>query len=89
MRRSGKGCPAAARVYFEVPRGPGAGPAPGLGAGGFYPTCNEGYAVTSGADWVRPVLREGAQRLDRVEEARAEFERTLLLARAGRGGKGT
>jgi RNA polymerase sigma factor (sigma-70 family) len=57
---------AAARVPFEVPRGPELGERLESVLEVIYLVFNEGYSATAGADWVRPALCEDALRLGRV-----------------------
>ena len=57
---------AAARVPFEVPRGPELAARLESVLEVLYLVFNEGYSATAGADWVRPALCEDALRLGRV-----------------------
>jgi RNA polymerase sigma factor (sigma-70 family) len=57
---------AAARVPFEVPRGPELTARLDSVLEVIYLVFNEGYSATAGADWVRPALCEDAQRLGRI-----------------------
>lgn len=57
---------AAARVPFEVPRGPELGERLESVLEVIYLIFNEGYTATAGADWMRPALTEEALRLGRV-----------------------
>jgi RNA polymerase sigma factor (sigma-70 family) len=57
---------AAARVPFEVPRGPELGERLESVLEVIYLVFNEGYSATAGADWVRPALCEDGLRLGRV-----------------------
>jgi RNA polymerase sigma factor (sigma-70 family) len=57
---------AAARVEFDVPRGPDLAERLSSVLGVIYLVFNEGYSATSGDDWVRPGLCEDALRLGRV-----------------------
>ena len=57
---------AAARVPFEVPRGPELMQRLASVLEVVYLIFNEGYAATGGADWMRPALSEEALRLGRV-----------------------
>jgi RNA polymerase sigma factor (sigma-70 family) len=57
---------AAARVPFEVPRGPDFEARLGSVVQVIYLVFNEGYTATSGEDWIRPALCEDALRLGRV-----------------------
>lgn len=57
---------AAARVPFEVPRGPELMHRLASVLEVVYLIFNEGYAATGGADWMRPALSEEALRLGRV-----------------------
>ena len=56
----------AARVPFEVPRGPQLVARLSAVLEVIYLIFNEGYSATAGDDWVRPALCEDAQRLGRV-----------------------
>jgi RNA polymerase sigma factor (sigma-70 family) len=56
----------AARVPFEVPRGPALGERLASVLEVIYLIFNEGYTATSGADWMRPALTGEALRLGRV-----------------------
>lgn len=55
-----------ARVPFEVPRGPERGDRLGSVLEVIYLIFNEGYAATSGSDWMRPELAHEALRVGRV-----------------------
>ena len=57
---------AAARVPFEVPRGPELRARLSSVLEVIYLVFNEGYSATAGEDWVRPVLCEDALRLGRI-----------------------
>lgn len=57
---------AAARVPFEVPRGADLGARLASVLEVVYLVFNEGYAATSGEDWMRPALCDEALRLGRV-----------------------
>ena len=57
---------AAARVPFEVPRGEALAGRLASVLEVIYLIFNEGYAATSGSDWMRPALSEEALRLGRV-----------------------
>lgn len=57
---------AAARVPFEVPRGPELIQRLASVLEVIYLIFNEGYAATGGADWMRPALSDEAVRLGRV-----------------------
>ena len=57
---------AAARVPFEVPRGPELMQRLASVLEVVYLIFNEGYSATGGADWMRPALSEEALRLGRV-----------------------
>ena len=57
---------AAARVPFEVPRGPELMQRLASVLEIVYLIFNEGYSATGGADWMRPALSEEALRLGRV-----------------------
>jgi len=57
---------AAARVPFEVPRGAALAGRLASVLEVIYLIFNEGYAATSGGDWMRPALSEEALRLGRV-----------------------
>ncbi|HEY6037767.1 MAG TPA: sigma-70 family RNA polymerase sigma factor, partial [Kofleriaceae bacterium] len=57
---------AEAHVPFEVPRGEDLAPRLASVLEVIYLVFNEGYAATSGEDWVRPELCEDALRLGRV-----------------------
>lgn len=57
---------AAARVPFELPRGPELVARLDSVLEVIYLIFNEGYAATAGEDWMRPALAEEAQRLGRV-----------------------
>src|SRR5690606_34623278 len=56
----------AARVPFELPRGEDRAARLGSVLEVIYLIFNEGYAATSGDDWMRPALCEEALRLGRV-----------------------
>ncbi|HNW64542.1 MAG TPA: RNA polymerase sigma factor [Piscinibacter sp.] len=72
----------AARVPFEVPRGPALRERLASVLEVIYLTFNEGYTATSGGDWMRPALTGEALRLGRVlaELAPAEPEVHGLVA---------
>ena len=72
----------AARVPFEVPRGPALHERLASVLEVIYLTFNEGYTATSGGDWMRPALTGEALRLGRVlaELAPAEPEVHGLVA---------
>ncbi|MEQ1506076.1 MAG: RNA polymerase sigma factor [Myxococcota bacterium] len=55
-----------AGVPFEVPRGPALAERLDAVLDVIYLVYNEGYAATSGGDWMRPALAEDALRLGRV-----------------------
>jgi RNA polymerase sigma factor (sigma-70 family) len=57
---------AAARVPFEVPRGPELADRLSSVLEVIYLVFNEGYAATAGDDWMRPALCEEALRLGRI-----------------------
>lgn len=57
---------ARARVPFEVPRGPDRRDRLSAVLAAIYLVFNEGYAATSGDDWMRPALCEEALRLGRI-----------------------
>ncbi|HLN79883.1 MAG TPA: RNA polymerase sigma factor [Thermoanaerobaculia bacterium] len=57
---------AQARVPFEVPRGPDLSARLSSVLEVIYLVFNEGYAATSGEDWMRPALCEDALRLGRI-----------------------
>jgi len=57
---------AAARVPFEVPRGPELNERLQSVLEVIYLVFNEGYSATAGEDWVRPALCEDALRLGRI-----------------------
>jgi RNA polymerase sigma factor (sigma-70 family) len=57
---------AAARVPFEVPRGPALAARLSSVLEVIYLIFNEGYAATAGDDWMRPALCEDALRLGRI-----------------------
>jgi len=57
---------AAARVPFEVPRGPELGQRIESVLEVIYLIFNEGYSATAGDEWVRPALCEDALRLGRI-----------------------
>jgi predicted RNA polymerase sigma factor len=57
---------AAARVPFDVPRGPELAARLESVLEVIYLVFNEGYSATAGADWVRPALCEDALRLGRI-----------------------
>lgn len=57
---------AAAKVSFEVPRADALAPRLASVLEVIYLVFNEGYAATSGGDWMRPALCEEALRLGRV-----------------------
>src|SRR5262249_52607716 len=57
---------AAARVPFEVPRGPELAARLSSVLEVIYLIFNEGYAATAGDDWMRPALCEDALRLGRI-----------------------
>src|SRR5216117_2188837 len=57
---------AAARVPFEVPRGPERASRLSSVLEVIYLIFNEGYSATAGDDWVRPALCEDALRLGRI-----------------------
>jgi RNA polymerase sigma-70 factor, ECF subfamily len=57
---------AKARVPFEVPRGPELAARLASVLEVIYLIFNEGYAATSGGDWMRPALCEDALRLGRI-----------------------
>ncbi|HEY0137752.1 MAG TPA: DUF6596 domain-containing protein, partial [Nannocystis sp.] len=55
-----------ARVPFEVPRGPELAQRLASVLEVLYLIFNEGYAATSGDDWMRPALCDDALRLGRI-----------------------
>jgi RNA polymerase sigma factor (sigma-70 family) len=55
-----------AKVAFEVPRGPDLAERVASVLEVIYLVFNEGYAATSGDDWIRPALCEDALRLGRI-----------------------
>jgi RNA polymerase sigma-70 factor (ECF subfamily) len=57
---------AAARVPFEVPRGPDLAARLSSVLEVLYLIFNEGYSATAGEDWMRPALIEDALRLGRI-----------------------
>jgi predicted RNA polymerase sigma factor len=65
---------AKARVPFAVPHGAERGPRLASVLNVIYLVFNEGYAATSGEDWVRPPLCEEAIRLGRILAALAPEE---------------
>ncbi len=65
---------AEAGVAFEVPRGPDMQARLASVLEVVYLVFNEGYAATSGGDWIRPALCEDALRLGRVLSALAPAE---------------
>jgi RNA polymerase sigma factor (sigma-70 family) len=65
----------AARVPFEVPRGDALAERLGAVLEVVYLIFNEGYAATSGADWMRPTLCDEALRLARMLAQLAPAER--------------
>ncbi|MFN2571627.1 MAG: RNA polymerase sigma factor [Gemmatimonadales bacterium] len=73
---------AAARVPFEVPRGPQLAERLDSVLEVIYLIFNEGYSATAGDEWVRPALCEDATRLGRIlaELAPAEPEVHGLVA---------
>jgi RNA polymerase sigma factor (sigma-70 family) len=56
----------AAKVAFEVPRGPELAARLSSVLGVIYLIFNEGYSATAGEDWMRPALCEDALRLGRI-----------------------
>ncbi len=91
---------AAARVPFEVPRGAELAARLSSVLEVVYLIFNEGYAATSGDDWVRPALCEDALRLGRILATLApnepevhglvalmEIQASRLHARIGAGGE--
>ncbi len=89
-----------AHVPFEVPAGPDLAPRLASVLQVVYLVFNEGYAATSGDDWVRPGLCEDALRLGRVlaglmpDEpevhglvALMEIQASRMRARVGPGGR--
>jgi len=89
-----------AHVPFEVPTGPDLAPRLASVLQVVYLVFNEGYAATSGDDWVRPGLCEDALRLGRVlaglvpDEpevhglvALMEIQASRMRARVGPGGR--
>lgn len=91
---------AAARIPFEVPRGPERAARLGSVLGVLYLIFNEGYSATAGQDWMRPQLCEEAMRLGRIlarlapEEAEVhalvalmEIQASRLEARTNRSGE--
>ena len=73
---------AEAHVPFEVPRGPELAPRLASVLEVIYLIFNEGYAATTGDDWMRPALCEDALRLGRIlaELAPGEAEVHGLVA---------
>jgi len=67
----------AARVPFEVPRGPERAERLASVLEVVYLIFNEGYAATAGEDWMRPALCEEALRLGRVLAGLAPEEREV------------
>jgi predicted RNA polymerase sigma factor len=65
---------AAAKVPFEVPRGPELAERLASVLGVIYLIFNEGYAATAGDDWLRPKLCEDAVRLGRILAELAPLE---------------
>src|SRR5881394_2017908 len=91
---------AAARVPFEVPRGPELGQRIETVLEVIYLIFNEGYSATAGDAWVRPALCDDALRLGRVLAELApsepevhglvalmEIQASRLRARVGPGGE--
>ncbi|MDE3172318.1 MAG: RNA polymerase sigma factor [Gemmatimonadota bacterium] len=91
---------AAARVPFEVPRGPELAQRLASVLEVIYLIFNEGYSATAGDDWVRPALCEDALRLGRILAQLAatepevhglvalmEIQASRLRARTGPGGE--
>ena len=91
---------AAARVPFEVPRGPELAERLESVLEVIYLVFNEGYSATAGADWVRPALCEDGLRLGRVLAELApdqpevhglvalmELQASRIRARVGPGGE--
>ena len=89
-----------AGVAFEVPRGAELAPRLSSVLEVVYLVFNEGYAATSGDDWVRPALCEDAMRLGRILAELApqepevhglvalmEIQASRLAARVGPGGE--
>jgi len=89
-----------AGVPYEVPSGPELGERLASVLEVVYLIFNEGYAATSGEDWVRPELCEEALRLGRILAARApsepevhglialmELQASRLRARVGQDGE--
>ncbi|MGE5387041.1 MAG: RNA polymerase sigma factor, partial [Betaproteobacteria bacterium] len=69
---------AAARIPFEVPRGPELAERLASVLEVIYLIFNEGYSATSGEDWMRPALCEEAMRLGRVLAGRMPEESEVL-----------
>ena len=65
---------AAARVPFEVPRGPELAARLSSVLEVIYLIFNEGYSATAGDDWMRPALCEDALRLGRILAGLAPLE---------------
>jgi RNA polymerase sigma-70 factor (ECF subfamily) len=83
---------AAARVPFEVPRGPERAERLSSALEVIYLIFNEGYSATAGGDWMRPGLCEDALRLGRVlaelmpQEAEVHGLVALMEIQASRAG---
>ncbi len=69
---------AAARIPFEVPRGPDLAERLASVLEVIYLIFNEGYSATSGEDWMRPALCDEAMRLGRVLAGRMPEESEVL-----------
>jgi RNA polymerase sigma factor (sigma-70 family) len=91
---------AEARVPFEVPRGADSAARLASVLEVVYLIFNEGYAATSGGDWMRPALCEEAMRLGRILQGLApdepevhglaalmEIQASRTAARTGPGGE--
>lgn len=91
---------AAAKIPFEVPRGPERAARLGSVLGVLHLIFNEGYSATAGQDWMRPQLCAEAMRLGRIlarlapEEAEVhalvalmEIQASRLEARTNRSGE--
>jgi RNA polymerase sigma factor (sigma-70 family) len=66
------------QVPYEVPRGPGRDERLAAVLGVIYLIFNEGYAATSGDDWMRPALCDEALRLGRMLAAMQPDEPEVL-----------
>jgi RNA polymerase sigma-70 factor (ECF subfamily) len=90
----------AAKVPFEIPRGPDVAARLSSVLEVIYLIFNEGYSATAGQDWMRPALCEDALRLGRILEglvadetevhglvALMEIQASRIHARVGAGGE--